>query len=250
MFYRKYYEGTVASYSTKITKTIAGKSRTIYTNQTDVIGEALKDTLQDCGLEVTYVDYMLTVEGLQICILYTGTNTYYGYTKCGKQFIYGQSGTGWQPFDNYGSYKFYITIKGDPRGAFQIHIGTYSNPADIGRYFIIYNAKYFKNGARAFIVSDSSGSAYPIDENNNIFNDFTGNFTTPISLGSVPKVFSEDLNYYPLIPASFYGVFIIDNCYMVDTNLTEDTFYSINGEIYYCAKGKRFLVKCITDIKK
>ena len=146
MYYRKMYEGTVPNFTTKKTFKFnnGAGSYTCLEEETKIISEAVVDMLHDIGYPDAYRDETSgliffekdDVTGLLIGYISNATYLYWGVNTTSTSISTGQmgssTGTSGQPFDSSKTtYKFYITVIGEPKGYFTMCFGSYSNPQSV-----------------------------------------------------------------------------------------------------------------------
>lgn len=255
MFYRKYFNGTIASSSTtKVVPYCYGitNTKTIYVNQTDVLLDAMKDVLETCGCEVVIdkTNYLIWINGLPLSLTFTSSQVMSCYFPFASSYLFSASGTSYEPFSGT-DYKFYITVKGDPDGILDVYIGSYSSPAttNTSYSFSIGKGKDVRNNQDVRFVSLArSDSLYYFYKKVNEVTLVDGK-TTPTTLTCGYAIGNDvDLTQsgqtIPLVEnVTQNGFFKISNCFFGHSSLSRDTFYNIDGEVYY-VRSDYLLVKC------
>ena len=273
MNYRKYFEGTVAAatattqYRPKTGR--AGKSTeyvgtSVNMKRAKVLGDAIVSTLRDCGLDAYYdeeygyvyldkeksdVGFFISPQSSYI-YLYGG---FYGISSGVENIAYttnsGGSTNASQPFANSGyltesAYRFYVTVKGDPQGAFSIGIGTYSSPASMSTWMTFYRGVDKRNDKElwGFIFgSQFSNKIYWIYADNiKPINDSISQYESVTALSMMDQWVVLMEMYMK------YGFIVMKNVYIDPGFGYTDQFYEIDGEVYYLYTP--FLVKCTTPV--
>lgn len=257
MYYRRYFEGTVASTSVTEARKIgyAASNTTVYKNQTDVVGNALAQVLRDIGFTAAVWEPVK-------CIAWfdsdkkTGLGIYFSSSSAFRLLYSCNDTTGYKmasistsaqnPFSGT-NYKFYLTVKGEPTKGFEIYLGSYSNPVLESDHWGCLFAKDEISGHDVNIQSVSYSSTFSgvsvIDMADGTEVTTTeGNFNY-VSLGNC----SSQPGVICLSPPVLYWTFITfgDGIYGGSKALSPCKFYEIDGEEYYARLGIG-LVKCTT----
>lgn len=264
MYYRKYFEGDVDGATTETAKVTFGACTTeysVYVNQSRIIGHALEEVLRDAGMNAFFDDEQF--------ILYPNANEQFGIGvikqaqltfslimfSADSPYILIQNssaGVGYQQFnsDALGSYRFYITIIGEPTGLLSISMGTYSQPSSVSyNSFCIGYGKDIRNNKRTGYLrfgsfTDDITLCPRYVEDNTLVDGIAYNTAISFSTLSV----SGETNALVLINAfSKSGYLTLDNCYLGCSALTRGQFYMINGTEYYYPVPL-LLIKCPSKI--
>lgn len=256
MFYRKYFEGTIASAS--VTKGSmpsyygATTVKTVYVNQTDVVLNAMKDVLETCGCDVI-IDkdkYFIWINGVPISITFTSATVMSCFIPFLNTALFSASGASNHPF-NGTDYKFYITVKGDPDGILDVYIGSNSTPASVNTTYSISIGKgkdVRNNNDVGFVSLARSDSVYYFYKKDGEVTLVDGK-TTPTTVSPGYAIANDaDLTQsgqtIPLVENVMQNGFLrINNCFFGHSSLSSDTFYNIDGEVYY-ERSNLLLVKC------
>lgn len=259
MYYRKYFEGEIsnANETVSIAQVTSTSNKTIYANQTNVVCGAVAETLNACGVASSYLDYVLTIDGVRLNLVYTST-TNIANLVCGYEYAWaGSASTQTQPFDG-ASYKFYVTIKGDPQGELLIAIGAFANPSSDAFRFGLAKAKNNLTGRDAVLLLYSNGisNAIPLSLTGEILiREQTHSITSiqletrTISNFDTKKSYADDSNIETLLPVVTKGYeFTLKNVYSQPYGAmkTANAFYRINGRTFYNNTG--YLIECITQL--
>lgn len=261
MYYRKYFKGAVsASNTTKsIPKRYGTTSKaTAYANQTIVLNNAIKETLQDCGINVNFDedDFQLWVEGLPLSIYFTSATAYSIFSPFNDTAFSIANGANYIPFSGV-NYEFYITVKGEPKNLFDVYIGFYSTPGTMNTSygFSICKAKGIKENVELVGTSKPrSGSMFmfkKIDDGVElVYPGIAVTATMAIGYSITNDVeLSEGGKTIPLIQNVFAnGFFRIEDCFFGYGGLSEDNFYNIDGDIYY-KRDSYSIIKCTTILQ-
>lgn len=276
MYYQKYFSGSVDATTTttqyymgldKIATSTSCRSGHIK-NRSDVIGNAIASTLKDVGYPNAYWDstsgYIFfdktnSRTGFYLSVQSSTLYISIGFVSSSYQYIatptsgYGYAGITWNsynssPFYSTGQtasdYKFYITIKGEPKGVMSISIGTYNSPSSEYSYLHIFRGTDKRNnsdvlGFNAYqaktphvaIFTKYSDATY-IRELNQI----TDNRTLTL----------DDEQKIVLIPVFFeYGYIFLNNTFF-NPGISTIGFYKIGNDTYYISSY--WMTKCITTV--
>lgn len=265
MYFRKYFEGNTVGVlderQTGVTFGAASTTYTVYKNQSRILGNAIAETLKAAGMAAVYDEenfilYPDKDEKFGIGIIKTAVAThtfvFFGSDAVSNSSTATSSGTSYQPFDTNGdTYKFYITVVGDPQSLLRVHIGTYSSVTSTSYGFAIGVGKDIRNNRKVrFAVAN------PVNSTVAFLVRYADDCSLVNGIGSKDTVsFSENpvtgtTEYLMLIPAFATNGFItMDNAFLGCTTLSygSTAFYSINGEEYYYPVGT-LLLKCPTQI--
>lgn len=257
MYFRKYYAGTVgADMTVSAVQDINGVSHSIQKERTEVMNRAVEETLAEAGMDCRYdpETCMLTAGGCSLN-LFTYNNSTWKLIKKNRQGydtnVVQSGSSSYSPFGGtgYKDYKFYVTVRGEPKGLLEVYIGYYSIPAATSYGFFIGFGKDIRDGADiVFISANGTGfyvqgreDAFPAGVNPSATYTFTRYVVNDAGL-------SVDGSLKPLIGLfSDNGFFSMDNCCFSSNDLVARNFYNIGGDIYYCV-NQYILVKCITEL--
>ena len=280
MYYRKYFSGSVDATTTTnqyymgLDKVATGTSRKSghIKNRADVLGNALVSTFKDIGFPNAYWDstagYFFIDKTNSLCGIYITVDSSYAYCNTGYRgstYITATSATSSSSTDgsSYGGlfsvsgtsaadYAFYITIKGEPKGVFSVHIGSYTDHSSESRFFYICMGKDKRDNSNTigFTFATSSSPTnfrinnYATAETLSNYNSGTSWYqSVSFALGTSKLTLKDET--IVLIPLFFYlGYLILDNTYF-NPGLTEG-FYEIDGDIYQA--GTYYITKCITEV--
>lgn len=255
MYFRKYFEGTEPYYNSYQNIYINGTSTTkkVYTYQTHIINEAIKETLLAAGIECDYGGIedkcILRIGGFPVQLLVASNVGNIALYRNGNANPVFTAGTSYGTFSG-ANYKFYVSLLGDPKSILVITLGYYSNPTNL-LYTGIMIAKIIdlRDGSKKIGVASAGSSAVyiyyesgePLDEIE-ILNfqgaSYNANLCKNGSL--IPLLESIDTT----------GFFKIEQCYRGTSGLLANyNFYNIGGEIFM-QPGSSFiyLIKCTTEI--
>ena len=261
MYYRRYFEGNVENPNETSSGLFAGISYSIYKNQSIILGNAIKQTLIDAGMNAKYDEetlmlYPNQLENTGIGIFITSFYVVNIYLQCSGGYKNTQeSQSAYSPFNQGGtSYKFYVTLLGDPKNFLRINIGCFSDVGnilkttiyfaygtdkrDMQKIIYIYPHASGANTSTFYAMHALDGSA--VDGLNALST--AVNFNQPAVTGTEKDIVLIDL-------FSQQGYFTIDDCYIGCSALTPGltSFYLINGEEYYYPTSC-ILVKCKSKI--
>ncbi len=268
MYYRKYFSGdiddTTITTSVKFGNDIS--NTTVYVNQSIIIGNAIADTLKDIGVDAQYNEETFILHFNKkydhgVYIFFTAQNSYTMALYSNEIGLTNKSNSSASyplfsiPYGSQsGSYKFYITLKGEPKTMMLSEIGYYANPSK-GSYFFIwgycndirYNKKLFLWNASAALGSARSGKYYVRNIDSTLVEGYTG--TTAQVNFRIIRLNSNDANTLPLINLfSYDGFFILENCFFGTSQISStDTFYLIDEEEYYILDDYT-IIKCKTEM--
>lgn len=246
MYYRKYFSGTISSNTDyRATLSIANNvNQNNYYNQTAVICQAIKSTLEDVGILCEYdaETHVFQIEGISLQILCTTNAGWIAYYANGIS-IGSQS---YSPFSGT-SYKFYVTLKGDKDGILQVFIGQYSNPAIESYGFAIGKGIDLRDSQdiRVVLGGGVTGIGYGyILKDDAILAEYKEKVTfgQRITHNNSLNDNGKEITLVECVAQS--GRFKLENCYFGHANLTVNEFYNIGGDIYYYI-SQNILVKCV-----
>ena len=279
MYYRKYFSGSVDA-STTTTQYYMGLNKvatgTAYQynyikNRSDVVGNAIVSTLKDVGYPNAYWDstsgYVFFDKTKSRCGFYLAVQSSYmyasgGYVDGSHNYIYANgysSGSNIYsrgvsaypsnyPFAQSGAvvsdYAFYVTVKGEPKGLFEICIGAYSNHSletgmviafccgtDKRDNSALFGFTFFGSGNYSFVMQKYSTA------------DITGYGNVSFAMNASLTIYNEMV---VLIPIFFkYGYIFLNNTYF-NPGLSTG-WYEIDGDTYW-AYANYWITKCITEI--
>lgn len=254
MYYRRYFEGTVASTSVTEARKIgyANSNTTVYKNQTDIVGNALAQVLRDIGFTAAVWEPMKCIAWFDsdkktgLGIYFSSSTVFRLLYSCNDTTGYkmaSNSTSAQNPFSGTG-YKFYLTVKGEPTKGFEIYLGSYSNPVLESDHWGCLFAKDEISGHNVNIQSANNSSTF---SNFSVIDmvDGTEVTTTEGNLG-YQTAFSKP-GVICLSPPCLNWTFITfgDGIYRISVALSSFKFYEIDGEEYYACSGFA-LVKCTT----
>lgn len=265
MYYRKYFEGDVGGATSETATVTFGACTTkytVYVNQSRVIGHAVEEVLRDAGMNAYYDDdsfilYPHKDEELGIGII-KRTPISLGYViyasdSAAVNFNEPSGSLANQPFtnDTSGSYKFYVSIIGEPKGWLRVYVGTYNAPASMSYGFGIGYGKDIRDNRRIgyLIVNPAYNTiAFHVRHTDDCSLVDGTTYSGTVSF-SVPAV-SGQANVLVLIDSyATCGYLTMDNCYLGCGALTAGTnnFYMINGVEYYYPNAN-MLIRCISKV--
>ncbi len=171
MYFRKYFEGiTIGALDEKQTGVRFGASTntfTVYKNQTKILGNA--DTLRTVGMKTVYDEEKFILypdenESFGIGIIKTAlaahTFVIFDSDTTACTTIATSSGPSYQPFDTSGdTYKFYVTVIGDPQSLLRVYIGTYSSVTLTSYGFAMGVGKDVRNDRRVRFITTNPTNA-------------------------------------------------------------------------------------------
>lgn len=250
MYYRRYFSGTVLSNTEyRVIKNIGtGRNINNYYNQTNVLQSAIKQTLEDVGIQCEYdtSDGVLVIDGVKIQIVAYNSNPHIAFIVNGKEltFINGSSYT-----FSAKNYRFYITLKGDIDGILQIFIGLYNTPQAEIYGLSIGKGTDLKDGTEVRVVLSGtivSENQFYVLKNNNIIDgiDTTVEFGQKIS--NIAAVNNNGTEVTLVDCVASPGRFKLNNCFFGNLCLPANVFYNIGGDIYYQI-GSTILIKCTSN---
>lgn len=247
MYHRKQYQGTITSATATAVVAAETGNFTTYKNQTDVLCNAMKDILTECGCVVTYEDYMLSIDGCGVYLYFVNSTGWFFRARDKAATITYISSPSYSPFSGV-KYNFYITVKGEPKGCMEIYIGQYSVPAATSYGLQWMKGKYLKTDKNAVAFSAIEQTAmYLRDEEGKMFDNYTATFDFVAPL-LVNDIMTENNNVIPIIQTfTSDGFFVFDNCYIRHPALTKNNFYSFRGEVFFIANDN-IMTKCITEV--
>lgn len=259
MYYRKLFSGTVVNTSDRRSvNTTYGQTGTYscYSNQTDVLNQALVDVLTTCGCNCSYNQETgyLWIDGFPLSIYFTSGTYYRVMVPFSTNTLVSVSAATYAPFSGT-AYQFYITVKGDPDGILDVYIGTYSSPAlaNNSYSFSIGKGVDLRNKSRIFTLS--------LARNNNVYvyKKAEDKITLPDGMTALVALtfgfqltnnseLNENGNKIVLVSnIAQTGMFALDQCYFGCQALSADNFYNIDGAIYY-VRDNYTIVKCTNTI--
>ncbi|MBD5632444.1 MAG: hypothetical protein HDP34_04375 [Clostridia bacterium] len=264
MYFRKYFAGnTIGTLDEKQTNVKFGASSTAYTvykNQTKILGNAIAETLRVAGMNAVYDEEKFILypdedEEFGIGVIKTAlaTHTFVVFDADTNSYstTATSNGPSYQPFDASGeTYKFYVTVIGDPQSLLRVHIGAYSSVTSTSYGFAIGVGKDIRNGRKVrFFAANPTLSTVAFlvryADNCSLVNGITYSGTVSFSVAAV----TGTAEYLMLIPAfATNGFIIMENAFLGCSSalITGSTsFYYINGEEYYYPTAT-LLLKCPT----
>lgn len=267
MYYRKYFEGDVGGATSEtaiVTFGACTTNYTVYVNQSRVIGHAVEEVLRDAGMNAYYDDDRFILYpnkdeemGIGIIKRTRNINGYVIYARDSTGVILKEtdssSYTSYQPFtnDTKGSYKFYVSIIGEPKGWLRVYIGAYSNPSIMSYGFGIGYGRDIRDNRRiGYLMTNPSynTAAFYVRHTDDCSLIEGTEYAGKVSF-SAPTV-SGQTNTLVLISAyATCGYLTMDNCYLGCEALSAgaDNFYMINGVEYYYPNAN-MLIKCISKV--
>ncbi|MDE7339925.1 MAG: hypothetical protein K2N80_05095 [Lachnospiraceae bacterium] len=269
MYYRKYFEGgpITSSETVKVTFGACSAQYNVLIEQSRIIGHAVEEVLCDAGMNAYYDDehfilYPNREEKLGIGIFKQalGTISYVVFACDDIANVFNTSsssgGSGYQPFNvttgaDYGKYKFYITVIGEPKGWLRVHVGTYNNPANMSYGFGIGYGKDIRDNRRVgyFVINpgyNTTSFYVRRTDDGSLVDGIAYSETVKFSAAAV----TGQTNTLVLINIyDTHGYLTMDNCYLGCSALTAGTnnFYIINGVEYYYP-NVNMLIKCISKV--
>ncbi len=279
MYYKRYFSGSLDS-TTTTNQYYMGKDKVAtgtqaasghIKNRSDVIGNALVTTLKAVGFSNAYWDstagYLFFDKTNALAGIYISVQASYiyaaaGYVSSSYNYIYhmpftssasdygcGQSvSASSSPFSTNNatacSYAFYVTIKGEPKGTFSIHLGTYNqhDTETSGLYFYVCLGKDKRD--------NSAIIGYNFRKTTTVYqflitNKVNGTLIDTREFGMSNTTLQLLNETIVLISLFFkYGFIVLDNTYF-NPGLSEG-FYTIDGSTYQvCAY---YMTKCITSV--
>ena len=269
MYYRKYFEGEIddVSITTSIKLGIDTNNTTIYVNQTKILGNAIASILKSIGFNSEYNENTFILHFDKnfehgIYIFFTAQNSYtiipYSSESISSPRI--NSSTSYPIFyiqsgSKKGTYKFYITFKGDPKSLILTDIGYYSKPSGGGYYFIFgygldirYNKKVFLFNAGAALGSARSTRYHVRNIDSTLVEGYKTSTTIQVDFRIV-RLASSITDILPLINIfSYDGYFVLENCFSRPPQISSlDAFYLIDGDEYYILDDYT-IIKCTTKL--
>lgn len=160
--------------------------------------------------------------------------------------------------NNSNHYKFYVTIKGEPTGFYSVYIGTYASPDSMNHIFSVYNLYDPINDADMYGVQVSNTySNRPImlyaDDLGLISIDYNSSTDTPgsttytnSSWTDVNAITSKENKIILMDAYTNKYAIKMKNSYIKNDSMASDTFYDIDGEIYYVINNS--ITKCTTQV--
>lgn len=250
MYYRRYFAGTIASNtqcrSAKVIST--GGNTQNYYNQTDVLLSAIKQTLEDMGIQCEYgnSDGILVIDGCTVQLLVSSSNSYILININGLQCA-NLTNSSYLPFSGL-NYKFYVTLKGDIDGILKICIGAYSSPQYEQIGFAIGKGTDLRDNTEIRVVTASLSNltVFNVLKNDRILQEYTGTIYFGWIIQNLAALNNSGAEVTLVECVAQPGRFKLNNCYFGNASLTNDTFYNIGGDIYY-AISSNILVKCVND---
>lgn len=298
MYYRKYFSGTIDTLAvtagTGITAAAGGGGTTsLYYRSlktTPVLCSAIVDVLKEIGLEDAacgldpgvpagygeIFPYGADKQGIQVFYANnTNNTTVHGNVRVAlcpdtdlntlKVAANSYGGTVVCNITNSLSgnnvpYRFYITVKGDPKSFLQLFVGNYSAPENEAGLFGFGRGKdCYDNDIVCYAPLSQNSGLYFFDLNQKTYI----NQQTPVSTAAnsfiggtvndfIVKGGAEDtIALIPWINIPLLGV-TLDNCYCVPTSLTTattDQAFLIDGQEYWLLRYGRVLAKCPTKLQ-
>lgn len=247
MYYRRYFAGTIASNTAYKTITgIGGGNIYNYYNQTDVLLSAIKQTLEDVGIqcECSEAEAILVIDGVTVQV---GCYQSAGGIKIsinGKS-ITDYNGAGYIPFSST-SYRFYITLKGDIDGILQIYIGAHSTPQQESMGIAIGKGVDLRDGTEIRVVAAggiTNINSFYVLKNNRILDEYNNTVVFGIQISNIAGLNNNGAEATLVECVAQPGRFKLNNCYFGNATLTANSFYNIGGDIYYVISNF-ILVKC------
>lgn len=250
MYFRKYFEGTVSAYNTTASVLVNGTSsrQTVYINQTNIINEAIKETLMAAGIDCEYdsTSCSLHVGGVFVQILAASNAGNIAVYRKGISSPMQTSSTSCGICSG-SNYKFYVTLKGDPKGILVVTIGYYSKPEDMTYGVAVAKIIDLRDNSRktGIMLPNNSYNVYIYDESGEKLSEIeTLNFMNLKANNDL----TESGSLIPLVEIiDTYGFFKIEQCYMGTYGLAKDSFYNIGGEVFYMLYNY-YLIKCTTEV--
>lgn len=293
MYYSRYFEGNVGADSytdiyapsvTDKTLTTAEVSGCGIKLRMSVIGDAIADTLKDCGLDAKYnvdagylyLDYDNSNIGFYIIPYGSGNSGLKfneGFNNSSSSGIYGyntQSGGNgityswrYSPFktDTYNTaidYKFCVTVRGDTKNMFTIYLGQYSNPtaltSTIGTFYFGKDKSDDSDLFGYYMGANPGSNVHWIYVSNLLPAVYDGSSkTSPLLLVAATKLTMPSIQYndkvYVVLIEQYMtnAAFIAMDDVYIDPGFNDSgQFYEIDGETYFCYTP--YFIKCTTEV--
>lgn len=263
MYYRKNFSGAVES--TNVTKIIpysfgSNSTCTIYVNQNNVINNALKEILTECGCVCVYDEdtALLWIDGFPLSIQVYATSYYRIVLPLTTTALVNvTSTTSTYAFFSGVNYNFYITVKGDPDGILDVYIGTYAAPTAVNTAysFSIGKGKDLRDNSSIFTLSLARNYGMYVYKRTEEGIEYPEGLTSASSLVFGFAITSntglnENGNKIVLVSEiAQTGAFALNQCYLGNAALSNDNFYDIGGSIYY-VRDNYNIVKCTNTIQR
>lgn len=246
MYYRKYFAGTMESYTTyeSILNIAVNRNFNRYVYQTEVLCEAIKSTLEGAGITCTYnpETNIFNIGGLSVQIYVYNQNGNIGFYANGMTIYENNSSA--IPFSGL-NYKFYVTLRGDVDSVLDICIGAFSDPKTEQYGISVGKGTDLKDGSQIYLMgslANAYSAQFYIIKEDKIFADFQSLITFGGEITYVSSL-GNDITLIECIAQP--GRFKLNNCYFGNQSLSVLEFFNIGGEIYY-KRSKNILVKCIS----
>lgn len=252
MYYRKYFEGMIDAAGNFRQVTINGTTAKVsnYAKQTDIINEAVKETLLAAGIACEYDSETCTlrINGFPLQIISVNQQAYFNIYRYGAASAFElNNSSSFARFSGV-NYKFYVTIKGDPQSILSVSIGTYATPNMETLGFRLAGIVDQRNQLRLVgLKSIGTTSNYWLHkEDGTPYGDIESpRFDNSLA---VDNVLSQSGSLYPLVDCIDQTGFLkMPNCYRGQYNLGANSFYRIGGDVYFYGNDS-ILAKCITEI--
>lgn len=247
MYYRRYFAGRLESTTGyKTISDIGGGNVNNYYNQTNVLLSAIKQTLEDVGIqcECREADAILVIDRVTVQFVYTGVNTYRISVNGEKLADVASGGSSFSNAD----YRFYVTLKGDIDGILQIFIGWYTNPTGEGIGIAIGKGVDLRDGIEIRGVRGGSYANSPeylsVLKNDRILENYNKEVAFGYPLTNVPDLNNKGTEVTLVECVAQPGRFKLNNCYFGNNALQAGYFYNIGGDIYY-VMNNQIMVKCV-----
>lgn len=246
MYYRRYFAGKISSNTAyKSISDISGGSVYNYYNQTNVLLSAIKQTLEDVGIqcECREADAILVIDGVTVQLVYNGVNAHRISVNGKKLYDFSSGNAAFSNLD----YKFYIILKGDIDGILQICIGYYSSPSSEACGIAIGKGVDLRDGLEIRVVrSGNIHAAYSffVLKNDRMLENYNADVPFGYILTNVPDLNNKGAEATLIECVAQPGRFKLNNCYLGNAALTAGYFYNIGGDIYYCISSY-IMVKCV-----
>lgn len=250
MYYRNYFSGTISSNTDYRTIQNIANAGTIsnYYNQTDVVCQAVKRTLDDVGVTCEYDEStaILHIEGISLQVVCNGSTGTICFSI--KELSLGTLSQSICPFSTK-NYKFYVTIKGDKDGILQIFIGQYSNPAAEIYGVVIGKGIDLRDGEDIQVVyglsiDTSHCGEFYILKNNILLPEYKKKIPFGYKFTAINELNENGIEITLIECIAQSGRFKLNNCYFGHASLTVNEFFNIGGDIYYYL-SQCILVKCV-----
>lgn len=247
MYFRKSFEGVTSNTTYTGNVYIYGISKYIktYISQTQVINEAIKETLLAAGVHCEYdiTRHVLCIDGVYAQVLVTSANGTLSVYARGIETVFNPANYAIWSGNNY---RFQVTLQGDPKGILLVNVGYYSYPGYLNNVVAIAKLMDLRDNSRKLgVIPGCSLSVYVYDASGA---QMDGIYTLQFSPLDNNPVLTDSGSRIPLLESiDSTGFFKIEQCYMGHKGLNTNSFHNIGGDIYYHIHYY-YLVRCTTEI--